>query len=143
MIVADTDVLIDALRGREPARTRIATIIGSGRFATTAISAFELLAGARSANERSRVESLLAVATVLPLDEAAAREAGAVARELAAAGSGINEQGINEQGAEGRAFGPADHLIAGICRHASAALLTRNRTRFERVTGLRLASLEG
>ena len=114
MIVADTDVLIDALRGREPARTRIAGCIGDGRFATTAISAFELLAGARSANERSQVKSLLAVATILPLDEPAAREAGALGRELAGSGKKI---------------GAADGLIAGICRRSSVALLTRNRRR--------------
>jgi hypothetical protein len=48
MIVADSDVLIDALRGREPARSRIALEISSGGLATTAISAFELLAGAQA-----------------------------------------------------------------------------------------------
>ncbi len=127
MIVADTDVLIDAMRGQEPIRTRIAECIGSGIFGTTAVTAFELLAGARSRNERSRVESLLAAATVLALDAEAAREAAAIHRELAA---------------DGRSIGTADSLIAGICRMRSFALLTRNRGHFERVNGLRIASLE-
>ena len=59
-------------------------------------------------------------------------EAGAVAPELAGRGAGITGAGI----------GPADCLIATACRHASVALLTRNREHFERVSGLRLASLD-
>jgi predicted nucleic acid-binding protein len=126
MIVADTDVLIDALRGREPSRSRIALCIESRSLGTTSITAFELLAGAGSAKERERVEAVLGSCLILPLDESTSREAAAVHRELASNGKGI---------------GTADSLIAGICRHRSLPLLTRNRGHFERVSGLRLADL--
>ncbi|MFO7893953.1 MAG: PIN domain-containing protein, partial [Longimicrobiales bacterium] len=60
MIVADTDVLIDALRGRDPAAERIHHELGTGALATTAITAFELRSGARRDQERAAVEKLLA-----------------------------------------------------------------------------------
>jgi len=126
MIVADSDVLIDALRGREPARSRIALEISGGGLSTTAISAFELLAGARSSAERAKVEALLAPLEVLPLDEAASREAAAVHRDLAE---------------RGKPIGNADCLIAGTCLAHNAVLLTRNRAHFERVRELRLGTL--
>ena len=44
MIVADSDVLIDSLRGKEPARSRVELELKTGQLATTAINALELLA---------------------------------------------------------------------------------------------------
>lgn len=122
MIVADTDVLIDYLRGHEPARTRVAGAIQLGTLATTAVSAFELLIGGRTARERKGVDELLAVMlAVLPLDEEAGRAAADVERSLGKKGQGI---------------GMADCLIAGTCLAHSAPLLTRNRRHFARVDGL-------
>ena len=46
VIVADTDAFIDLLRG-EGAHRKIATLMSSGRLATTAISVFEILERAR------------------------------------------------------------------------------------------------
>jgi predicted nucleic acid-binding protein len=57
MIVADSDVLIDALRGRQPAMDRITTELKAGGLATTVVNAFELLSGARSAAEERKVAS--------------------------------------------------------------------------------------
>ncbi|HMB53926.1 MAG TPA: type II toxin-antitoxin system VapC family toxin, partial [Thermoanaerobaculia bacterium] len=39
---------------------------------------------------------------------------------------------------KGRGIGMADYLIAGVCLCRDAALWTRNRKHFERVSGLRL-----
>ena len=128
MIVADTDVLIDALRGREPGRSRIAGGIASGSLATTAVSLFELLSGARDAAEREPVERLLAALTVLPFDAPAGMAAAEARRALEAAGKTI---------------GMADYQIAGICLSRSAPLLTRNRGQLERVPGLILDDPEG
>lgn len=124
MIVADTDVLIDALRGRG-AMERVHIELGTGRLATTAITVFELLGGARDDDERARVHVLLAAMVHLPLDAAAAKEAAAIQHELAAA-----------------PIGTADTLIAGICRSKKAMLMTRNRKHFSRVEGLHLATLD-
>lgn len=124
MMVADTDVLIDALRGRG-ALERVHLELSTGRLATTAISVFELLSGARTDAERERVETLLSAMVHLPFDADAAREAAAIRRELGAA-----------------PIGTADTLIAGICRAHRAMLLTRNRAHFSRVRDLSLATLE-
>lgn len=84
VIVADTDVLIDALHGRDT-DDRVAAALAAGSLATTTISAFELESGARSAAARQAVR-------------------------------------------------------AGICLVRGAALMTRNRAPFDRVTGLELIS---
>ncbi len=125
MIVADTDVLIDALRGKGAA-DRMRIEIATGMLATTTISVFELLSGARTDKERRAVEALLGALTALPVDDRAAREAASIRRELEAEGAGI---------------ATADTLIAGICRSRKAILLTRNRAHFERVRGLSLGTL--
>lgn len=124
MIVADSDVLIDALRGREPFRQRIAQEITARSLATTVISAFELLSGARTSREKEKVERILRPILILPLDESASR--------LAA------EMRLNLE-ARGNAIGMADYLIAAICVSRSFPLLTRNRAHFERISGLFLA----
>jgi predicted nucleic acid-binding protein len=126
MIVADTDVLIDALRGREPAASRVVTALTEGTLATTAITAFELRSGARTAEEIDLVEALLAGLPVLPFDDGAAKAAGSCRRGLEALGSTI---------------GMGDYLIAGICLSRGAPLLTRNRKHFERVPELLLGML--
>lgn len=123
LIVADTDVLIDALRGRDPVAERVAEEIKAGNLATTVLSCFELLSGSRDDGERERVEDLLEALRVLPLDPEAAEMAAALRRRLEARGETI---------------GLADYLIAGICLSRSAALMTRNRRHFDRVPRLRL-----
>lgn len=127
MIVADSDVLIDALRGRDPAAARIERELSTGALSTTAVSAFELRSGARSERAASQVDALLAPLTILPFDEEAANRAAEARRTLESAGNPI---------------GMGDYLIAGICLARSAVLLTRNRSHFERVEGLSLGRLE-
>lgn len=124
MIVCDSDVLIDSLRGRDPGRSRVALELQVGRLATTCISVFELLSGARSARERQKVETLLAALVVIPLDAAAAEVAAEIRLHLESKGEGL---------------AMADYLIAGICVSRSAILLTRNVTHFQRVPDLKLS----
>lgn len=126
MIIADTDVLIDALRGREPSRSRVAREMSAGLLATTAMNAFELLSGARTPNEAAKVQTLLGALSILPVDIQASVQAAEVRRHLEA---------------QGQTIGMADYLIAGVCLARGASLLTRNRHHFERVPGLLLGSL--
>lgn len=100
--------------------------LATGRFTTTSISAFELLAGGRSPRQSKAVSDLLDALDVLPLDMPSVRAVAGVHRTL---------------DAEGRGIGMADSLIAGICIASRAMLLTRNRRHFERVEGLALATL--
>lgn len=122
MMIADTDVLIDALRGKGAA-DRMRIEIATGQLATTSISVFELSSGARSDRDRDAIGRLLAALTILPIDADDAREAAEIRRDLEGRGLGI---------------GTADYLIAGLCRRRSGVLITRNRAHFERVPGLKL-----
>jgi predicted nucleic acid-binding protein len=130
VVVADTDVLIDALEGSvEPQRTRIATLLKSGRLATTAINWFELTAGRRTTVHRLELlHAALGAATVLPVTQGAAEIAAATRRHLERSGQGI---------------GAADYLIAGVCIAHGLPLLTRNLAHFRRVPGLAVASTRG
>lgn len=124
MMIADTDVLIDFLRGRGAAgRIRLEL---EHELATTAITAFELWAGAHGKRQERAIDLLLEALLVLPLDRASAEKAAAVRRTLDAAGATI---------------GMADSLIAGTVLNARGTLLTRNRKHFERVPGLNLGTL--
>jgi predicted nucleic acid-binding protein len=127
MIIADSDVLIDALRGRPSARARVAEALAAGTLATTAVTAFELRSGADSDRARAAIGLLLAPLEILPFDQAAAGAAARIRRELESNGPPI---------------GMADYMIAGICLVRSAALLTRNRAHFGRVSGLVVVAVE-
>lgn len=126
MILADTDVLIDALNGKEPSLGRITLEIATGRLATTSITVFELLSGAKRQSDRQKIQKLLDAMVVLPFDEEASVKAAEARVCLESAGKGI---------------GTADYLIAGIVLARKAVLLTRNRVHFERIPGLQLGTL--
>jgi predicted nucleic acid-binding protein len=128
MIVADTDVLIDFLADQEPGASRVAQELARGRLATTVISRFELLSGARSAKQEKTLRAFLDTLTALPLTETAADSAAAVRRALEQRGQNI---------------GMADSLIAGIVLTEAGALLTRNVGHFNRVPDLTLVRLDG
>ena len=124
MIVADTDVLIDFLRGEGPLVDRVVFELERG-LATTVVSAFELWSGSIGSARRERaVETLLGALVIMPLDSEDARCAAGVRRDLERAG---------------RSIGMADSLIAGICVRHRATLITRNRDHFERVPNLTLS----
>lgn len=126
MMIADTDVLVDFLRGGGAAE-RIELEIGTGHLRTTAITAFELWQGARTARARQNVKTLLEALEILPLDPRASELAGETRRLLLGIGADI---------------GVADSLVAGICLRHEGVLLTRNREHFERVAALRLSVAE-
>jgi tRNA(fMet)-specific endonuclease VapC len=126
LIVADTDVLIDALRGREPSASRVRAGLRDRSLVTTSISAFELLSGGRTEHERQAVETLLAALSTLPFDDGASEHAASCRVQLEASGQMV---------------GMADYLIAGICLSRALSLLTRNRKHFERMPNLVLADL--
>jgi len=99
MMVADSDVLIDYLRGHSPWAGRIRLEIATGHLATTAINSFELLSGAKSLAEQKKVSVLLSAMTVLGLSAESSERAAEARRALEMEGQGI---------------GMADYLIAGV-----------------------------
>lgn len=127
MIIADTDVLIDFLRGRGAAK-RIAIELDTRSFGTTAITAFELRSGARSSNQRKVIDTLLEAMTIFAFGSEEARIAAGLRRQLES---------------QGQAIGMADYMIAAVCIANDGVLLTRNRRHFERVEGLKLSAFTG
>lgn len=124
MIVADTDVLIDFLRGRGTAAKRVARELETRSFATTAITAFELRSGARTVNQRRSIDALLGAMTVLSFGPEEAQVAADLRQRLEA---------------EGQTIGMADYMIAAVCVGNGGVLLTRNRKHFERIQELKLS----
>jgi tRNA(fMet)-specific endonuclease VapC len=123
MFIADTDVLVDFLKGSGEAE-RISIELNTGRLCVTAVTAFELWAGAKNPQQAAMVESLIAALTVLPLDYSSAKRAAEISRSLSLAGTAI---------------GMADSLIAGIALDRNAILITRNRRYYQSVPGLKLS----
>lgn len=123
MIIADTDVLVDYLRGGGLA-DRVALELTTPSFATTIITVFELLQGVKDAPAERAVRALLSAMTVLPLSVPAAERAAQLRRDLRKRREDI---------------GVADSLVAGICLTNGGMLLTRNRAHFERVPELALS----
>jgi predicted nucleic acid-binding protein len=126
MMIADTDVLIDFLRNRQPVADSIAEMLEKGILSTTSITRFELLAGVRTVKEKNIVDLLLETLPCFPLDEQAADSAAEIRRQLDETGQGI---------------GMADSLIAGITVASKGILLTRNRKHFERIPQLSIEVL--
>ncbi len=126
LVVADTDLLIDFLRGRGAGAQLTRELIAERRLRLTAVTGFELRVGTDFLPRRDEILRLFRSRTV-PLDLASALRAGAVAAVLQQRGTGI---------------GLADCLQAGICLRHDLPLATRNRKHFERVDGLRLVDVE-
>ena len=126
LVVVDTDLVIDFLRGRGPGAPLTRRLIVERRLRVTAITGFELRVGADFLARKDQILGLFRSRTV-PLDLASALRAGEVASTLQASGTGI---------------GFADCMQAGICLRHGLPLATRNRKHFERVEGLQLVDIE-
>jgi len=126
-IVVDTDVLIDYFSGVSPGAEAVAQLLREERLAITALTLFELACGAQTEEQLEDLELLARAARLVSLDGPSALRAGAVYRELRAAG---------------RLLEIADLLIAGCCLASGLPLLTRNTAHFSRVKGLKLVTAE-
>lgn len=119
MIVADTSVLVDHLRGRTEARVALAGAAADG-IAASVLTKTELLAGMRSA-ERGTVQRLFGALTWLPVSDEVAQQAGEYGRAYRASHSAIDV---------------VDFVIAATARHLGADLWTRNVRHFPMFPGL-------
>ena len=125
MIIADSDVLIDFLRGQGQAK-RVALELTTRSFGTTAITAFEIRAGAHSARQRKTVDMLLEAMTILSFGSEEADLAANLRQQL---------------DKEGKPIGMADYMIAATCITNDGILLTRNLKHFERIPELKLSGI--
>lgn len=122
MIAFDTSFLLDYLDGVDATATYLADHEDEP-FYTPSLVLFEVYRGAARAGGPDGIETVvegLDWLDVLPLTDATAREAAWVEAELLDAGERVNL---------------GDTLIAGVCRHNGARLVTRDG-HFQRVQGL-------
>ena len=124
MIIADSDVLIDFLRGRGEGARRVAIELETRSFGTTAITAFEIRSGARTARQKKSVDTLFEAMTILSFGPEEARIAAEIRLQIES---------------QGQPIGMADYMIAAVCIAANGVLLTRNRKHFERIKALKLS----
>ena len=127
---ADTTLLIDFLRGKQPAIDLVQEIESKPLF-TSEINVFELIDGVYYSgnNVEQHLERVLALLTkliVLPFDRKSALKAGMI--------SGILTR-------EGKKIGETDCLIAGVAlANGITKIITENKEHFERIPGVRIIS---
>lgn len=122
LVVVDTDLVVDFLRGRGEGSLLVRKLVAAGRLRLTAVTAFEIRLGTDFLERKDEIARLFRSRT-LPLDLAS----GLVAGEIHA--------GLTR---EGRTIGMADALQAGICLRNALPFATRNRRHFERIPDLSL-----
>ena len=125
LVVVDTDLVVDFLRGKGEGVILVRTLLREQRLRLTAVTAFELRVGTDFLARRTDVLRLFRSRTV-PMDPRAALRGGEVAADLRSRGQPI---------------GFADCLQAGICLHHGLPFATRNRRHFDRVPELRLVDV--
>ena len=118
--LVDTDVLIDVSRNSETAITCIDRL--GSYWALSAITALELISGARNQREVEFIDRLLEVYETIPVTEAIGRRAYDLLRNYAKS-SGL------------RTF---DSLIAATAIENHRTLITKNHKHFRMIEGLML-----
>jgi predicted nucleic acid-binding protein len=119
MIVLDTTVLVDHIRGFEPARAYLQGL--SDVPACSEVTRIELLQGLRHPEQRA-AERLMATVQWVPVDEAIARRAGELGRRYRRSPAGI---------------GIADLVVAATVQELAATLATSNVRHFPMFRRLR------
>jgi tRNA(fMet)-specific endonuclease VapC len=124
VILLDTDICVDLLRGTSPAAARRLLAAEPGGLRIPAVAAAELLFGARKGGSDKALRltrEFIAQIGVAAFDGAAAEQYGAL-RE--------------RQRRSGTVIGPNDLLIAATALALGAVLATANTAEFSRVSGL-------
>lgn len=113
-IVADTSVLVDHLRGHEPARRALRSALGSEQVVVSVVCKIEVLAGMRPDEERQTYR-LFAQLEWVDVDDEVAERAGRLASRFARTHQGVEL---------------ADYIVAATAQLLDATLWTRNRRHF-------------
>jgi tRNA(fMet)-specific endonuclease VapC len=132
MYVLDTDICSYLMKRTQPALIERVKTFAPRDLKVSVVTLFELEYGILRSDRRDALRrvvlAFLENVELLAWTDSAAREAGAVRAELAAAGSPI---------------GAYDLQIAGHARSLGATLVTNNLREFSRVSGLLLADWVG
>jgi predicted nucleic acid-binding protein len=115
VIVADTSVLVDNLRGRPEARMALNEALVAGEQITASVlTKTEILAGVRRGEERG-TQALLGAIDWVPVDEAIAEAAGRLARRYRESHPGVEI---------------VDFVVAATAQELAATLWTTNVKHF-------------
>jgi predicted nucleic acid-binding protein len=120
-ILADTDVLIDFLRGNDQAITFINEF--ASNIVLSPIVIAELYAGVKGANELSVLDNFVSLFRVIPIDSEIARTGGLYKRDFS------RSHGV----------GLADAILAATAYKANAELKTLNVKHYPMIRGLKPA----
>ena len=124
-IVIDTDVLIDLLRDKEYAVSKIRSLEKNDELATTDINAFELYFGAYNSRDKASniasTKGLLKTLTLMHTKDESMETAGRI---------------FAQRRAKGKMIEIRDLLIGSIALQNGYKLLTNNRGHFEGIEGL-------
>lgn len=118
-ILLDTDVLVDFLRGNDKAVAYVE--LHADDIILSAITAAELYAGVKGDAELEKLDALLSVFEVVPVDAALARSGGLHKRDYGAS----------------HRVGLADGIIAATAESRGAALKTLNTRHYPMLKGLK------
>jgi predicted nucleic acid-binding protein len=122
VILLDTSILIDHLRGYPPAVSALSAVAGAGhRLAGSVLTRVEVFAGMRPSEERI-TRRLLDIMDWVPVDEAIADDAGRLANYFLKSHPTID---------------PVDYVIAATADRSDAILWTRNLNHFPMFPGLK------
>lgn len=114
----DTSVVIDHLRGREPATSFLVGLVPPPSLSVVSVT--ELYAGVHDGVERRELEGFLSCCRLIEVDTRIAQEAGLILRTYRRSHS----------------VGVADALIAATALHHGLDLATLNREHFLMIPGL-------
>lgn len=124
MVIIDTDLIVEALRGRGDA---VAKVRALKEACITSITAFELLRGVYLCDdpqaERERTLELIEALFVIDFTYIDADYCGKLSAQLTKTGTPI---------------GTMDTMIAATCLATGQTLVTRNAKHFEKIPGLRV-----
>lgn len=120
VILADTDCLIDFLKGRSPQDGPLIRAVRSGTLAASSVTVYELYVGEPLGPGRDEIDDLFSAVVVIPLTRGAAEFAAKEGARLVAIGQ----------------LDVPDLLIAGTALERNMPLITRNVRHFERISGL-------
>lgn len=126
-VIVDTDIIIDYLKKRQPGAELLKKAYLKYKIHVTSITIYELLYGVQKSGKTALIDRLLKYVTVIPLDEAAAREAAVLHYTLKSKGMDI---------------GVKNSFIAGICEAHNLPLLTGNIRHFSRIPNLKILHIE-
>ena len=122
-VLIDTSIIIDHLRKKNKKKSRLFEIIGTHHLFVSAVTIYELFAGAINEEKRKDINDFMVLVDILPFTRETAERAGAIYLSL---------RGKNEL------IDVGDIFIGAAALSHNLPLMTLNIKHFERIDELRI-----